>query len=287
MDFTLSSQGMVMINNISQLHSYRESISPTQKVGFVPTMGFLHAGHLSLVDSSVKENDKTIVSIFVNPTQFGRGEDFTSYPRDTKADIAMLLDHGVDAVFIPLAEEIYPPDYRTFVEISDLSEKYCGASRPGHFRGVATIVCKLLNLIHPHFMYMGEKDFQQCLVLEQMCRDLHLPTTIKRCPIVREEDGLALSSRNTYLSAQQRGYATCLYQSLLLAKELVKNGVRDTEALVESMRQLIVNNQGVVDYIVFVDERNLAEQVSVDEHSRVLMAVRVGSTRLIDNMRMG
>jgi len=283
---TATSQSMITINTISDLLAYRQSLPATTKVGFVPTMGFLHRGHMSLVDSSTSENDKTIVSIYVNPTQFGQGEDFQSYPRDTSADLALLAQYNVDAVFIPQTEEIYPASFCTWVEVSELSNKYCGASRPGHFRGVATIVCKLLNLVNPHFMYLGVKDYQQCLILKQMCKDLHLLTEIKPCPIIREPDGLALSSRNTYLDSDQRARATCLYQSLKFAKELVGSGVTDTITLRESMRHYLESKQAQVDYIVFIDEQTANEQKIVTQTTRALLAVKIGSTRLIDNMKM-
>jgi len=275
-----------VIKNINQLRDFLIKNVGVQRLGFVPTMGFLHDGHLSLVERSVKENAHTVVSIFVNPSQFGPSEDLTTYPRNIKRDIALLSRFKNIIIFAPTAEEIYPPDHRTWITVSDLSELYCGASRPGHFRGVATIVCKLHNLIAPHIMYLGEKDFQQCYILEQMLRDLNIYALIQRCPIVREADGLALSSRNTYLSPSERERALCLHNSLIAAKEMVASGERNIDKINAKMIDIIYQAQGNIDYIAFINEETFQPESAITPHTRILLAVKIGTTRLIDNMKM-
>jgi len=276
----------IVIPGITQLHNYHRMISNTQRLGFVPTMGFLHSGHLSLVERSVRENAHTIVSIFVNPSQFGPTEDLATYPRDLEKDLALLSKFDNIAVFTPTAQEIYPPNYRTWVTVSELSEQYCGASRPGHFRGVATVVCKLLNLVVPKIMYMGEKDFQQCFILEQMLRDLNIPVLLQRCPIVREFDGLALSSRNTYLSPSEHERALCLHKSLITAKEMAANGENDINKIKAKMIDIINKEQGNIDYIAFINETTFQPESALTAHTRILLAVKIGTTRLIDNMKI-
>jgi pantoate--beta-alanine ligase len=252
-------------------------------IGFVPTMGFLHEGHLSLVQESNRMCDVTVVSIFVNPSQFGANEDLSSYPRNLERDLQLLSKHKVDYVFIPKAEDIYPPTYRTWVNVTGISEVLCGASRPGHFTGVATVVLKLVNIVKPGLMFMGEKDYQQVTVLKAMLKDLNVPTTIIPCPIMREADGLAMSSRNTYLKGEARQQALCLYKAILMAKQLYREGIRDTNMLCEAASEIIKTNKGEIDYIEFVDPETLAHVGYAEADTRMILAVKVGVTRLIDN----
>jgi pantoate--beta-alanine ligase len=260
-----------------------------KRVGFVPTMGYLHEGHLSLVRRARRENDIVVVSIFVNPTQFGPNEDFERYPRDLKRDAELLKREGVDYLFHPKAEEMYPPGYSTFVEVEGLTETLCGAKRPGHFRGVATVVTKLLNIVQPDRAYFGEKDFQQLQVIKRLVRDLNIPVEVVGCPIVREEDGLALSSRNTYLSSEERESALALYKGLKLAKELFESGERDAERIKREVERLILSHPKVskVDYVEIVDSETLKPVKEVKEGDTIALAVFVGKTRLIDNYQFG
>lgn len=257
-------------------------------VGFVPTMGFLHEGHLSLVRRAKSENDVVVVSIFVNPTQFGPNEDFESYPRDLEKDSKLVEGEGCDIVFAPEPEEMYPKPYMTYVDVyGDLTNKLCGASRPGHFKGVATVVTKLFNLVRPTRAYFGQKDAQQVAVIEQMVADLDMNLEIVPCPIVREADGLALSSRNTYLTESDRKDALVLSQSLLWAKEAIESGERNAAVLLKGIRDRI---EGVpateIDYIQIVDARTLESVETLKGTILIALAVKVGKPRLIDNMRI-
>lgn len=256
------------------------------KVGFVPTMGYLHRGHLSLVKAAKKNCETVIVSIFVNPSQFAPNEDLVTYPRDFKRDLKLLKNLDVDYVFYPSSQQMYPPDYKTWVEVENITRILCGASRPTHFKGVTTVVSKLLNIVKPNAMYMGEKDFQQLVVLQQMIRDLNFNVEVMGCPIVREVDGLAMSSRNKYLSADDRANAVCLYQSLQLAKELSKNGEKDVNAIKNAMKHLIKKHNGEIGYIEIVDSKTLQKKEKIDKNCRALVAVKYGKTRLIDNMQI-
>lgn len=257
-------------------------------VGFVPTMGFLHEGHLSLVQNARAENDVVVVSIFVNPTQFGPGEDFESYPRDLERDSALVAAAGCDLVFAPSPEEMYPQPYSTYVDVhGGLTDKLCGASRPGHFRGVATVVTKLFNLVKPNRAYFGQKDAQQVAVIEQMVRDMNQSVTIVPCPIVREADGLALSSRNTYLDETQRKEALVLSQSLLWAKDAIDKGQRDAKTLIEGMVAIIETApSAVIDYVSIVSAKTLEAVETLEGDILMAVAVKVGKPRLIDNMRL-
>lgn len=256
------------------------------RVGFVPTMGYLHEGHLSLVDAARKSCDVVVVSIFVNPAQFGPSEDLTSYPRDFQRDLALLEKRKVDYVFFPTAEEVYPPGYQTWVEVENISRILCGVSRPEHFRGVSTVVLKLLNIVRPHFMYMGEKDFQQLAVLQRMVLDLNLGVGIIGCPIVREEDGLARSSRNVYLQGPERQQASSLYRALTNSKRMVQGGEQAADKIIAAAERILLDSQAKVDYIKIVDARDLSEAPYVDNHSRMLIAAWVGKPRLIDNISL-
>ncbi|MEX0712516.1 MAG: pantoate--beta-alanine ligase [Pirellulales bacterium] len=255
-----------------------------QLIGLVPTMGALHAGHLSLVEAARRECGFTIVSIFVNPAQFGPGEDYQRYPRTLEADLSALTTLGPDLVFVPDVEDMYPAGHATFVEMQGPAEPLEGRHRPGHFRGVATVVLKLFNLATPDRAYFGQKDYQQALVVRRLVGDLDLPIEIRVCPIVREPDGLALSSRNAYLDAGQRRQALVLGRSLRLAAELVAAGERRAENILERMRAMFAAEPQVrVDYLALVDPQTLADVERVDAPTLAAVAARVGSTRLIDN----
>jgi pantoate--beta-alanine ligase len=259
-----------------------------QSVGVVPTMGALHAGHLSLVEASKRECDKTVVTIFVNPTQFAPHEDFERYPRDLEADLARLRPLGVDAVFAPPREEMYPSGETTRVEVGPIAEPLEGQFRPGHFRGVATIVLKLFQAIPATTAYFGQKDYQQSLVIRRMVADLLVPIRIVVCPIVRESDGLAMSSRNVYLSPNQRRQALVLSQSLNLAERLVREGERDAEKVLAQMKKRFAD-AGVdrIDYIALVDPEKLTPVNEIHTQTLAAIAAHVGTTRLIDNRLIG
>jgi pantoate--beta-alanine ligase len=253
-------------------------------LGLVPTMGALHAGHLSLVREAQRQCSPVVVSIFVNPKQFLPSEDFQKYPRTLETDRAALEKLGVDYVFAPAAEEIYPPGFRTSVNVEGLSERLDGRSRPGHFRGVATVVLKLFEIVQPRYAFFGRKDAQQARIIRQMTRDLELRTEIAVCPIVREPDGLALSSRNTYLSPSERRAATVLYRSLDAARREIAAGERDVVHLTASVRKMIEAEPGVaIEYAEIVDADTLEPAMALRKTCYLLLAARVGTTRLIDN----
>jgi len=255
-------------------------------IGFVPTMGYLHEGHLSLVREAKKRNDRAAVSIFVNPKQFGPAEDYNVYPRDFNRDAALLEKEGVDLIFYPAVEEMYPADYKTYVEVEDLENRLCGRSRPGHFRGVCTVVLKLFNLIQPDEAYFGWKDAQQVIILKKMVEDLHLPVKIRSMPLIREKDGLALSSRNIYLNQQERQASIVLYRSLELAEKMIKNGERQAAKIRQQMVNLIsAEPLARIDYVEIVDLQTLEPLVTIDGDALVAVAVYFGRTRLIDNLR--
>jgi len=254
-------------------------------IGLVPTMGFLHEGHLSLMRRARAENDVLAVSIFVNPTQFGQGEDFDSYPRDLQGDLAKLAAVGADVVFAPSAESVYPNGFRTFVEVAEITEWLCGASRPGHFRGVATVVTKLFNLMKPHRAYFGQKDYQQTVVVRRLVADLNFDLTIVVLPTVREPDGLAMSSRNARLSPDQRRVAPILYRALRRSEEQIKGGERNATIILEGMRAIIeAEPLAKVDYVALCNPETLEPLDSIDGSTLAAVAVRFGHTRLIDNI---
>jgi len=255
-------------------------------VGFVPTMGYLHDGHLSLIDIAKNKADKVVVSIFVNPTQFGPREDLKRYPRNVGRDKRLLKEKGVDVVFLPNERMMYPEGYLTFVEVERLSNILCGAFRPGHFRGVTTIVLKLFNIVEPDIAVFGEKDYQQAVIIKKMVKDLNLPVKIITGKIIREKDGVAMSSRNTYLSSEERKRARVLYRSLILAKNMVKNGIKSADKIKEKMENLIRAEGGKIDYVEIVHPETLSPVDNVEKGVRALVAVWIGKTRLIDNMRL-
>lgn len=256
-----------------------------KSIGLIPTMGFLHEGHLSLVRESLRKTDCAIVSIFVNPAQFGPDEDFKQYPRDLERDVDILEKEGVEIVFLPDLEDMYPENYRTYVEVHDLQDKLCGRSRPGHFRGVCTVVLKLFQIVKPDIAFFGQKDAQQALILKKMVRDLNLRVDIDVLPIVREADGLALSSRNIYLSTEERNAALCLIKSLKKAEKMIDEGGRESGRIIQAMREVInLEPLARIDYVEIVDLDNLNPLDKIEGEALVALAVFIGKTRLIDNM---
>lgn len=254
------------------------------QVGLVPTMGYLHEGHLALVRQARQENDLVVVSIFVNPLQFGPTEDFDRYPRNLERDSALLRQAGVDLLFAPTVEEMYPEPSRTFVEVTGLTTGLCGASRPGHFRGVATVVSKLFHIVQPDNAYFGEKDYQQLQVIRRMVKDLNMDIRVVGVPIVRESDGLALSSRNVYLQGPERAAARILHQAIEHAQKRVAAGERDARALVAELTALIGREPlARIDYVEIVDPETLVPLAGLTGPARLALAVYIGKTRLIDN----
>ena len=263
----------------------REARQEQRLIGLVPTMGALHAGHMALVERGRRECSPVFASIFLNPTQFGAKEDLSRYPHPLEADQEKLIAAKVDGLFLPPVEEIYPRGFSTYVHVEGLSERLEGKARPSHFRGVATVVLKLFEIVQPHYAYFGRKDAQQVAVLQKMVRDLNLDVELVICPTVREPDGLALSSRNTYLSGEERRAATVLYRALCAARKELSGGVRDTMELQRSMRKVLDGEPlAQVDYAEIADAEAFEPVVRVSHRCYALLAVRIGTTRLIDNM---
>ena len=255
-------------------------------IGFVPTMGALHDGHLSLIHNARKQTDIVVASIFVNPAQFAPGEDYDRYPRDFARDEELARLSGVDVLFYPKKEDMYPKDYSTYVDVENLTGSLCGASRPGHFKGAATIVLKLFNIIKPDIAYFGQKDAQQAFVIKRMIQDLNLGIMLKILPIIREKDGLAMSSRNAYLNKKERQDATVLCRSIKKAEELISGGERSAKKIIGEMEELIKQRKGArIGYISIVDTKFLREQRQLKKGGEFLvaLAVNIGKTRLIDN----
>jgi pantoate--beta-alanine ligase len=276
-----------VIRTIAEFRAWRVDVDG---VGLVPTMGYLHEGHLSLVRASVSENTHTAVSIFVNPAQFAPSEDLARYPRDEARDLSLLEAERVDAVFAPSVEELYPDGYSTYVHVEGLTERLEGASRPAHFRGVTTVVAKLLGIVQPDRAYFGQKDAQQLVVIRRMVRDLDLPVTIMGLPIVREPDGLAMSSRNVYLSPDERNAAHVLCLALSLAERMFDDAERDASKIRDAMAALIGSELlATIDYVSVADAETLEELDVIAGTALASMAVRFGATRLIDNtmLRLG
>ena len=257
-----------------------------KSIGFVPTMGALHQGHLSLMEKAKKENDILIISIFVNPTQFGPGEDYRSYPRPFEKDRSLAQREGVDIIFYPTVAEMYRKEYSTNVEVEKLSRGLCGSFRPGHFRGVASVVCKLFNIVKPHVAYFGQKDYQQLRIIKRMVEDLNMEVEIRECAIVREPDGLAISSRNFYLSSQEKEEALSLYRALKCAESLIKAGSSVSDVISEMEKIVKKERHAKIDYMEIVDPLTLEEVKTIRPGKKVLvaLAVWIGNTRLIDNM---
>lgn len=277
---------MQIIRDISSLRKAIKAARHADKtIGLVPTMGFLQEGHLSLIRQARRENDLVILSIFVNPIQFGMGEDFEEYPRDLEGDASLAEQNGCHIIYAPTVTEMYPNGYATFVDVEHLTEGLCGASRPGHFRGVTTVVAKLFNIVTPDHAYFGQKDAQQVLVIQRMAKDLNMDVDVVIMPTVREADGLAMSSRNTYLTPKQRTAATILFRSLREAEAKIKNGQRDTNAIIQFINQTIANEPlANIDYIAIVDTEELKPIEIINGRTLIALAIRVGKTRLIDNI---
>ncbi len=253
-------------------------------IAFVPTMGYLHRGHASLLEEGRKRGDLLVLSIFVNPAQFGQGEDFESYPRDLTRDAELAESAGVDLIFAPEAKQMYPKGYGTYVDVEGLTDTLCGRSRPGHFRGVTTVVTKLFTIVQPHMAFFGCKDFQQLAVIRRMTEDLNLPVEIVGMPIVREADGLAMSSRNVYLSPEQRAQGLALVDALRHAGSMFRAGETRCAVLIEALRRRIEQEPDAqIDYIQICQNRTLEDQETAGSDSVVLLAVKIGKTRLIDN----
>jgi pantoate--beta-alanine ligase len=275
----------VVIKDVAEMQQVVDRLRiQGERIGVVPTMGFLHQGHLKLIEVAKKHSDVVITTIFVNPTQFGPSEDFTRYPRDLERDITLASGAGTDYIFAPETQAIYPSDYHTYVDVQRVTEVLEGKSRPGHFRGVATVVAKLFHLTNPHVAVFGQKDAQQVVVVRQMIRDLNFNVELIVCPIVREPDGLAMSSRNAYLSQEQRLQAPILFKSLRLAEDLIRGGERNPAVVIERMKEMITRNSGgIIDYVSIADAVTLEELEQCSGTMLVSLAARFGITRLIDN----
>lgn len=272
---------------VSTVEEVRAQVKEWKKegytIGFVPTMGYLHEGHASLMDAA-GENDKVVVSIFVNPIQFGPNEDLESYPRDLEHDAKVCEEHGVDLIFHPTPEEMYGEHFYTYVDMDVLTNELCGLSRPVHFRGVCTVVNKLFNIVTPDHAYFGEKDAQQLAIIKRMVKDLNMPLEVHGCPIIREEDGLAKSSRNTYLSEEERKAALVLSRSIFLGKEMVEKGERDAKKVVAAMTTEIEKEPlAKIDYVKVVDLETMQQVETIEHDILTAIAVYIGKTRLIDN----
>lgn len=259
--------------------------SKGNKIGLVPTMGALHIGHICLIEKAVKGSDFVVVSIFVNPTQFGPAEDFEKYPRSFESDLEICRKAGVDVVFAPSPQEMYKKENLTWVNVEKLTEPLCGRSRPRHFRGVTTVCAKLFNIVEPDVAYFGQKDAQQAIVIKRMVADLNMPLEIVVCPTVREPDGLAVSSRNKYLSEQQRKDATYIYKSLKKCESLVEAGTTDSKTIIGEMKQILNQVSSIeIEYISIVDAESLQELERIAGKALAAVAVKIGSARLIDNI---
>jgi pantoate--beta-alanine ligase len=263
----------------------RKERAENRILGLVPTMGALHEGHISLIKRARAECSSVVASIFVNPTQFSPSEDFAKYPRNLPGDTAKLEAAGIDALFLPQAKDIYPPNYSTYVTVEGLSDRLEGRLRPGHFRGVSTVVLKLLQIVAPHFAYFGRKDAEQAAIISRMATDLNLDSEIAVCPIVREADGLAMSSRNVYLNAEDRSAAPVLYRALQAVQKSLQNGERDTASLQSAaQRVLALEPRAKLDYAEVVDAETFQPLASISRNAYILLAARFGNTRLLDNM---
>ncbi|HUI45562.1 MAG TPA: pantoate--beta-alanine ligase [Nitrospirota bacterium] len=279
---------MRIVTRISEMQSLADSIrNEGRSIGFVPTMGFLHEGHLSLMRRARQECEVVAVSIFVNPTQFGPAEDFDRYPRDEDGDRRKCESAGIDILFIPAATEMYPSKPTVFVTVERISDILEGAIRPGHFRGVVTVVSKLFNIVKPHKAFFGQKDYQQCAVIKRMVAGLNMDVEVVVLPTVREEDGLAMSSRNSYLNPEERRAAAVIYRALSSAEQLVKAGVEEPEKVKNKVLAVLREERGIViDYVEVADQESFEPLTSMKENAVILVAVRLGQTRLIDNQEL-
>ena len=263
----------------------RQARQQGKTIGLVPTMGALHRGHVWLVEAAARQCDFVAVSIFVNPTQFGPSDDFNKYPRPIEQDLAICREHGVDLVFAPSPQEMYGDEVLTWVEVERLTDPLCGSFRPGHFRGVTTVCAKFFNIVLPDVAFFGQKDAQQAVVIRRMVRDLNMPLEIVVCPTVREPDGLAMSSRNQYLTAEQRGQAATIYRALAHAEDQIRRGIRDAHTVAAGVIGILRQVPGVeIQYVSIVDAESLQAADPVSGKVLIAVAVRIGSTRLIDNI---
>lgn len=280
---------MKIINNPQQMQQTMLQLKKSgKKIAFVPTMGFLHEGHASLLREARARGDVLVLSIFVNPTQFGPNEDLDCYPRNLAGDYAIAESCGTDYVFAPSARDIYPENFQTSIRLAELPLPLCGASRPGHFDGVAVVVCKLFNIVQPDLAFFGKKDFQQLAIIRQMVTDLNMPVEIIGMPIVREKDGLALSSRNSYLSPDERKQALCLYRAIIAVRKLFASGVTATDLLlIAAHKELAATSEAVVDYLELRNSSTLQPVEKADHETLLALAVKIGKTRLIDNCVLG
>ena len=283
------STDMRVVSSINEMQFIAaEARKSGKRISFVPTMGFLHSGHASLLKEGRTRGDILVLSIFVNPAQFGAGEDFDRYPRDMERDSSIAAEAGVDFIFTCTPAEMYPADYQTWVDVTELTLPLCGASRPGHFRGVTTVVCKLFNIVLPHIALFGKKDYQQLAVIRRMVTDLNMPVEVVGMPIIREPDGLAMSSRNKYLSPDERKSSLCLSRALQSVRASYHAGERNAERLKQIVNNIIALEPAVIiDYVELRHCETLAEVAMVDNHSLLALAVKVGTTRLIDNCVLG
>ena len=274
-----------IIKTVHDMHRAADHIRQAGlRIGLVPTMGYLHEGHLSLVRQALKVTDRVVVSIFVNPLQFGPTEDLAAYPKDIDRDLKLLDRHGVHLAYLPQKKEIYPRDFATSVSVAKLTERLCGASRPGHFEGVTTIVTKLFAAVKPHVAVFGQKDAQQTIVIQRLVRDLNLDVEIQMAPTVREADGLAMSSRNAYLNAEERREAPALYRALMVGQKMIDRGERRPQRVIEAMRDVIAPQRcAEIDYIEAVDAKDLTPVAELKDSILLAVAVRFGNARLIDN----
>lgn len=277
---------MKVIRSIRRMFGFSKELHLRRRtIGFVPTMGALHKGHVNLIRRARKENNIVVVSIFVNPIQFGPGDDFKEYPRDLKRDALLCGKEGVDVIFYPKIEDMYPAGYKTYVNVESLSDVLCGKVRPGHFKGVATVVVKLFNIVSPDIAYFGQKDTQQAIIIKRMVSDLNMPLKIKVIPTVREKDGLAMSSRNIYLSRDERKEASVLFQVLKLARDLIRQGNTDSSDIIRRMRRLINKKKSAkIQYLSIVDLKDLRPVDKISGKVLLALAVYIGKTRLIDNI---
>ncbi len=280
---------MKIIRSIKEMTGFSQKLRIKGKtIGFVPTLGALHQGHLSLIRQAAAENDIVVVSIFVNPIQFGPKEDYRRYPRNLRLDARLCRREGADVIFFPDAQQMYTGNYKTYVIVQDLSDVLCGKFRPGHFKGVATVVTKLFNIVAPDIAYFGQKDAQQAVIIKKMAEDLNIPIKIKVMPTVSEEDGLAMSSRNAYLNKEERRDAAVLYQALILAKNLIKQGSVDSSGIIRKMRRLINRKKSAsIQYISVVKHKDLQPMDKIRGKVLIALSVWIGKTRLIDNIVIG
>ncbi len=279
----------MLIRKIKDMKQITKRLKKEGKtIGFVPTMGYLHEGHVSLIRCSKKDNDITVVSIFVNPIQFGKNEDLDRYPRDLERDVEICTKEGVDYVFYPSADEMYPEGFSTYVEVEGITQRLCGAFRSGHFKGVTTVVAKLFNIVQPDRAYFGEKDYQQLKVIQKMVRDLNIDVEVIGCPLIREKDGLALSSRNKYLTPEERKSALSISRALFRAKQMFESGEKDPSKVVNEVKRIISSQPLVkeIQYVEVVDPERLTPKKKLEKGDVVAVAVFVGNTRLIDNIKL-